>query len=70
MAGIEQRECWASRPSVRLWGFLAALVSVVVSAAQLVFVGVNAGRLAGLGLGLVGVVMPIAWPFVFRDGER
>lgn len=69
MAGSERSVCWVSRPSVRFWGFLVALTSLVISA-SLAVLDVDPVHLVGVGSGLVAVAMGIARPYVFRDGAR
>lgn len=68
MPGLERRVFWASRSSVRFWGFLVALGSLVVCAALSLFVGVCLARLVAFLAGLVAVGMAIARPYVFRAG--
>lgn len=53
--------------TVRLWGFLAAVASVVALAALLVIGADIGGLVTGIGLvaGLVSVGMAVARPYVF-----
>jgi hypothetical protein len=69
MASDERPVLWVSRPAVRFWGFLVALASLVASVAMSVFLGAHVVTLVGIGASLVAVVMGIARPHVFRDGQ-
>jgi fatty acid desaturase len=68
MAGGERRECWVSRPAVRLWGFLIALASLVISVSMAALYGASPLALIGAGSSFVAVSMAIARPYVSRDG--